>query len=210
MKNLTIANIIDSASKNRSYNSDNINNRRKYIDIIVKRIKEIANEKSITDKNQLKKEIICVRQLLQAVYTVMVSYTNMKGIAFRLQVNEDLYLKGDLSKIKQVCFNLVKNAAEAIQHNYGEIFLSCYSENKYVVIEVEDNGIGMDQTEVERMGEPFYTNKESGTGLGVMVTKSIIHEHNGLIDFESIKNQGTKVRVKLPKEERDLMNCAKK
>ena len=187
---------------------------KEYMNLVLSELSRA--ESIITDylqfakKNQLKKEIICVRQLLQAVYTVMVSYTNMKGIIFRLQVNEELYLKGDLSKIKQVCFNLVKNAAEAIQHNYGEIFLSCYSEKKYVVIEVEDNGIGMDQTEVERMGEPFYTNKESGTGLGVMVTKSIIHEHNGLIDFESIKNQGTKVKVKLPKEEGDLVNCAKK
>lgn len=152
-------------------------------------------------KNQLKKEIIFVPQLLQAVYTVMVSYTNMKGIIFRLLIKEDLHIKGDLSKIKQVCFNLVKNAAEAIQHKHGEIFLSCYSEDNFVVIEIEDNGIGMDQAEVDRMGEPFYTNKETGTGLGVMVTKSIIHEHNGIIAFESIKNKGTRVKVKLPREE---------
>lgn len=161
-------------------------------------------------KNQLKKEIICLQQFLQAVYTVMVSYTNMRGINFRLQVNEELYFKGDLSKIKQVCFNLVKNAAEAIEHKNGEIFLSGYSESDYVVIEIEDNGIGMEQAEVDRMGEPFYTNKESGTGLGVMVTKSIIHEHNGLIVFESTKHQGTRVKVKFPKEEGNSMNCAKK
>lgn len=160
-------------------------------------------------KNQLKKEIICVPQLLQTVYTVMMSFTNMKGIMFRLQIKEDLYCKGDLSKIKQVCFNLVKNAAEAIQHKNGEIFLSCYSEDLFIVIDIEDNGIGMEQAEVERMGEPFYTNKESGTGLGVMVTKSIIHEHNGLIIFESIKNQGTRVKVKLPREEGNRTNYTK-
>ena len=193
---------------------DSTDSNKEYMKLVLTELDRA--ESIITDylqfakKNQQNEESIALSQLLQAVHTVMGSYTNMKGIIFRLLIKEELYIKGDLSKIKQVCFNLVKNAAEAIQHENGLIYLSCYSSGNYAVIEIEDNGTGMERAEVERIGEAFYTNKESGTGLGVMVTKSIIHEHAGFIKYESIKNQGTKVKVMLPKDDENLVNYAKK
>jgi len=158
----------------------------------------ITDYLQLAKKNQMQKEVIQMCEVLQAVYTVMSSYTNMKGIVLQLHIGEELYFQGDRSKITQACFNLVKNAAEAIQHSNGHILLSCYAEDGYAVIEVKDNGVGMEQTEIARIGEAFYTNKESGTGLGVMVTKSIVQEHNGIIVYESEKGQGTKVKIKLP------------
>lgn len=193
---------------------DSNDSNKEYMKLVLSELDRA--ESIITDylqfakKNQQSKEIICISQLLQAVHTVMTSYTNMKGIVFQVHVKEELYIKGDLSKIKQVCFNLVKNSAEAIEHENGLINLSCSSSGNYVVIEIEDNGVGMEQAEVERIGEAFYTNKESGTGLGVMVTKSIIQDHDGFIEYTSTKNKGTKVKVMLPKYDENLVNSAKK
>lgn len=148
--------------------------------------------------NQIKKKI-SVTSMLKNVHSVMSSYTNMSGIVLLLETEEDLFIEGDENKMKQVCYNLIKNAAEAITHNRGKIILRVFSRSDNAVIEIIDNGIGMDTQERIRVGEPFYTSKETGTGLGVMVTKAIITDHRGAINYESEKGIGTTVRIIIPK-----------
>ncbi|WLR47845.1 ATP-binding protein [Halobacillus litoralis] len=68
-----------------------------------------------------------------------------------------------------------------------------------LTLSVRDNGPGLTPQELAKIGEPFFTTKEKGTGLGVMVTKKIVSDLNGEISYESQKGSGTKVTVTLPK-----------
>ena len=76
--------------------------------------------------------------------------------------------------------------------------MNCYHVNQFVYIEIKDNGLGMDEGEMKRIGVPFYTNKEAGSGLGVMVSKKIIADHGGTIQYYSKKGEGTKVLINIP------------
>ena len=161
-------------------------------------------EKIITDYLHLAKRyhveqsVISVTDMLKNVYSVMHSYTNINSVSLQLEIEEEMYIVGDQNKIKQVFYNIIKNSTEAIQRGDGLITIRAYQNNRMAVIEVEDNGIGMTQQELMRIGEAFYTNKETGTGLGVMVTKSIIQEHGGTLLYDSEKNKGTTVTIRIP------------
>ena len=72
------------------------------------------------------------------------------------------------------------------------------SEENAVILEVEDTGFGMDEEVLEKIGMPFFTTKESGTGLGLSVCARIIKNHNGKSTITSKVGQGTKVRISFP------------
>jgi len=104
----------------------------------------------------------------------------------------------DKIKIKQVLKNLLNNSIEAIGENHGEIRVKVKKSAGRVVIEVSDNGIGMDETEFSRAFEVDYSTKEIGTGLGLFIVKRIVELHKGHIDIHSQKHKGTRVILDLP------------
>lgn len=159
----------------------------------------ITDYLNLAKKNKRLDSVFAVSDMLETVYSVMSIYTDIKGIELTLKKEEELYIFGDISKMKQVCYNIIKNGVEAITHSHGKIALRCYSKGKDAIIEIIDNGNGMEKQELLRVGEPFYTNKENGTGLGIMITKAIVEEHNGIIQFESEKDIGTKVTMIIEK-----------
>jgi signal transduction histidine kinase len=108
-------------------------------------------------------------------------------------------------EMEQVFLNLLKNAAQAMAANPPErkptITLRLKRQDRYAVIEVEDNGLGMDETVRRRVFEPFFTTKEPGvgTGLGLSVSYMIITQnHKGLISVQSTPGLGTLFRIQLP------------
>lgn len=104
-------------------------------------------------------------------------------------------------QINQVFLNILDNAIFAIEKE-GDIFIRTKTDDKYVVIEIEDTGKGMSQENVKKIFEPFYTTKSvgEGTGLGMSISYKVIQNHNGIIEVESEVGKGTKFIVKLPKE----------
>ncbi|WP_040949940.1 ATP-binding protein [Gorillibacterium massiliense] len=102
------------------------------------------------------------------------------------------------NQLKQVFINLLKNSIEAMPEG-GEIRirLSMDSQNR-VRFRFVDEGCGISQEQLERIGEPFYTNKESGTGLGLMVSQRIIANHKGVMYIKSELNKGTCIDIVLP------------
>ncbi len=110
------------------------------------------------------------------------------------------------SKIQQVLFNLIKNAAESMHsearnNKSPELIFRLHQKEKMVCIEIEDNGPGMDTATRKRIFEPFFTTKsvDQGTGLGLSVSYFIIvDDHNGEMKVESMPGKGTKFIIKLP------------
>lgn len=134
---------------------------------------------------------------LRHVAGILVPLANLQGGTIELKLQEGLYVLGSPAKFKQAFINLIKNSVESL-HEEGLITVSAWKSGQHIIISVKDNGEGMKPSELSRLGEPYYSNKTKGTGLGLMVTFRIVEAMNGTIQFYSKKGQGTEVVVKLP------------
>lgn len=128
---------------------------------------------------------------------ILAPMANLQGGDIRVQVSDNLYISGNSSKLKQAFVNIVKNSIEALD-GAGTIEIWAYSESGEIVIHVKDDGAGMDEYELSRLGEPYFSSKTKGTGLGLMVTFRIIEVMRGKIEFKSRKGSGTEAIVRFP------------
>ncbi|MGE6298037.1 ATP-binding protein [Guptibacillus hwajinpoensis] len=146
--------------------------------------------------------------LLQHVVALLKSQAILKNIVIRTQYECDHFpILGEENQLKQVFVNVVKNAIEAMPDG-GTIFVKVKeNEKKEAVITIADQGVGIPEHQLPRIGEPFYTLKENGTGLGLMVSFSIIDNHNGRMRLTSVEGEGTTVEVILPVYEKKLVNA---
>jgi PAS domain S-box-containing protein len=111
--------------------------------------------------------------------------------------HNDLFILGERHQLKQVFLNIIKNAVEAMPA-HGKICVSVTAKFEEISISIQDNGTGMSEDQIQKIGEPFYTTKENGTGLGLMVSYRIIETHNGKITIESELNKGTTFTITFP------------
>ncbi|MFE4240982.1 ATP-binding protein [Peribacillus butanolivorans] len=105
--------------------------------------------------------------------------------------------RGNIQHFKQCFINLIKNGIEAMP-NGGELSIVSYENNFDIIIEISDNGIGMNKEQINRFGEPYYSCKEKGTGLGSMLAVKTIQTMNGTLNINSVSNKGTTITVTLP------------
>jgi two-component system sensor histidine kinase HydH len=106
----------------------------------------------------------------------------------------------DASMITQALINVFQNAIEAME-NRGIMIVNLKEENRYAVIEVKDNGCGIDEKDMPHLFNPFFTLKNYGTGLGLSQVKKIIDQHGGEIKILSSKGEGTRFIIQLPKND---------
>ncbi|HJV45085.1 MAG TPA: HAMP domain-containing sensor histidine kinase, partial [Bacillota bacterium] len=111
--------------------------------------------------------------------------------------DQDLWIWCDENSLKQVFINLIKNSLEAMQDG-GYVHLITKRENDKIVIQVVDQGCGIPKDKLTLIGKPFYTTKENGTGLGMMISYNIIEQHQGQIHIQSEIEQGTTFTITLP------------
>ncbi len=105
---------------------------------------------------------------------------------------------GDRNQLKQVFINILKNAIEAMPLG-GEVKVDIVErDDTHLVVRFMDQGEGIAPEHLDKLGEPFYTTKEKGTGLGLMVSYNIIREHQGEINISSHPGKGTTVEVVIP------------
>lgn len=97
----------------------------------------------------------------------------------------------DRIRIRQMLLNLLKNAWEAVPVPGGNISVSAFPEGSGIRIDIQDNGCGISEEQQATIFQPFFTTKESGTGLGLAVSKQIAQAHHGDISLESTPGQGT-------------------
>ena len=143
---------------------------------------------------------IDITLLLDDLCSNIEPFLTEKSVHFMFDVeDEEVFIKGDYDRLKQVFINLIKNSMESIpKDRIGIIKLRMIKKRKNIEIIIEDNGIGMNKETLNKIGEPFYTTKQKGTGLGVKLSKEIIELHKGTIKYSSILNTGTIVKVTLP------------
>lgn len=139
-----------------------------------------------------------VRNVLQDVFALMNSEALLHNIEFRVSFTEDQCLIScEENQLKQVFINLLKNAIEAMPGG-GEIHILIAHKREHISITITDEGTGIPDEMIPKIGDPFFTGKETGTGLGIMVSQRIINSHRGTMDIKSQVNVGTTIHVMLP------------
>ena len=107
----------------------------------------------------------------------------------------------DRAQLKQAFYNVIKNALQAMRSG-GILRIRTEADDTNVVVSFIDSGVGIAPEQIGQLFEPYFTTKEGGTGLGLMIVQRIVREHGGTIEVESDKGRGTTFRIKLPIHER--------
>lgn len=181
-------------------NSDS--DSRQYYDIMLSelnRIETILGELLVLAKPQsgrYKPQDVSV--ILQEVISLLATQAIMQSVNIQTDIRDDAILVScDRNQIKQVFVNVIKNAIEAMPDG-GDVLIRLFRDGETVVIEFYDQGPGIPPDQLQKLGEPFYTTKDKGTGLGLMVSHKILTDHGGSLKLESEPGVGTCVRILLP------------
>jgi len=184
-------------------NDDPDNPYKEYTNVLeseLKRIDQIISEYLILAKPQAStQQQLNIHHLLNEVMILFGPEMNNRQIAVTVHSEASkTEILGEENLLKQLFINLIKNAMEAVSQE-GLIQIIIENPNdQNVTIRIKDNGIGMSNDVISKVFEPFYTTKENGTGLGMMISKKIISDHGGNISLESEEGVGTTFSVKLP------------
>lgn len=175
---------------------------RDYADIMyseLERIESITNEMLAFSKPHVTQfKPYNIQVLVDGVISLLSSQSLMHNVRFHVDFNHgDALILCEPDRLRQVLINLFKNAMDAMRGG-GEVSIRTWLVKEQLHIAVVDHGKGMDPETLRRIGEPFYTTKSNGTGLGVMVCQRIVESHNGFMAWESEMGKGTTVTITLP------------
>ncbi|MCL6548085.1 MAG: PAS domain S-box protein [Alicyclobacillus sp.] len=175
---------------------------RRYFEIMqqeLNRIQEILDELLTLAKPAAVQWVTeDIRLALQEVVTLMNPQAILHGVVIETEFAEDVPpLRCDVNRLKQVFINVIKNAIEAMRGG-GTLTVRTRWQAGWVEVAFIDDGPGMPDDILRRLGEPFLTTKERGTGLGLMLSRRIVDSHGGRLSVHSRLGQGTTVSIRLP------------
>ena len=178
--------------------SEDKNSYYKIINDELSRIEQISSELLILarphSENRSTHNIV---QIVLDIKLLLEPQALIKKINILIDTTDpEIFIECEETKIKQIFINLIKNAIEVMDK--GKIHIHIKKFNNHVKIDIMDEGPGMSKELLEKIGEPFYTTKEKGTGLGLMICYKIVESHNGAISVQSKEGYGTKFTISLP------------
>ncbi|MFD2611709.1 ATP-binding protein [Paenibacillus gansuensis] len=132
------------------------------------------------------------------VAKVLTSYANLEGVEISTTCAPELAVMGDRSKFRQSIINIAKNGIEAMESLGGNLEITAGKQQGQVMLRIRDNGNGMNKEQISRLGTPYFSTKEKGTGLGTMVSYTIIQSMMGKISVNSEPGKGTEYVILLP------------
>ncbi len=136
--------------------------------------------------------------VIKNVVSLLEFEARKKNVRLTFECNQEIIqIECDENRLKQVFLNFIKNGIEAMP-NGGELHVKTIIHENNVQISIHDTGVGISKEKLKKLGEPFYTTKKNGNGLGLMVSFKIIESHNGKVFVESEPNKGTTFNILLP------------
>lgn len=175
----------------------------KYLPIMLEeleRIELIISELLMLAKPQaVQMKMMDLSVILHDVVLLLGAQAMLQNIEIHMNKYDSRFLiRCDPGQMKQVFINFLKNAIESMKDG-GMIKVELHSpDEKVAVVRISDQGCGIPKEQLRLIGEPFYSTKEAGTGLGLLVSHKIIEHHEGRIVIESEMNVGTTIEVTLP------------
>nr|WP_282597795.1 BA3702 family sensor histidine kinase [Bacillus cytotoxicus] len=174
-----------------------------YIDVM---LSEISQMESITSQFMAmsKPQVLSIdfhqiQTLIEEVVTFILPTAIMHSVHIIMDHTAVIpEIQCDGNQLKQVFINILKNAIEAMPDGGNIFFQTEALDSEFICIRIIDEGCGIPENRISRLGEPFYSLKEKGTGLGLMICYKIIEEHQGKLQILSEVNNGTTVEIYLP------------
>ncbi|MED4130271.1 ATP-binding protein [Shouchella miscanthi] len=140
-----------------------------------------------------------LNETAREVVALLTPYAQERSIQLTIGTCEQAIVNGNENKVKQALMNFVKNGIEA--SNEGDtVTIQLDRLKDRAQIEINDNGVGMSRQQLKQLGTAYFTTKESGNGIGTMVSIRIVEMMNGMVTFKSKPGKGTKVVLSLPIE----------
>lgn len=116
-------------------------------------------------------------------------------------------VEADRNQIKQIFFNLLKNARQAMKPG-GTIKVAATSDDEFVYLRIGDNGSGIAEEDLPRIFQPYFSTKEGGHGLGMMIVERIMRDHGGQVGIDSKRGKGTVITLHFPQKHRRIRMLA--
>jgi signal transduction histidine kinase len=160
----------------------------------------IRRIRSFIQPAALKKELVDLRGVIDEVCALVEPEARRGNIDIFKPTTSDtpIWVLGDAVQLSQVLFNLLRNAMESVvKGQIRSIRLDLRQDNRDIYLEVHDTGLGLSETAAEQAGDPFYTTKISGLGLGLSISKTILAQFNGSLILKNTA-QGACARITLP------------
>ena len=142
-----------------------------------------------------------VQEMIEDVVVLLKTQASLNGSKIIWHIDEGQEVYCDRSQIKQVLINLVKNAYEAMTDG-GNIEIRVSSINDNTVIKIIDQGPGVSEEIIHKLDEPFFTTKQNGTGLGLMIANQILARHDGKLEVYANKEKGSTFQIMMPKHKK--------
>ena len=164
------------------------------------RINDIVSEFMVIAKPQVVNfEMKDLRKTLHGVISLLDTQAILSKVQIHTEIIDDdiPLINCEENQLKQVFINILKNAIEAMTGG-GDIIIQMKVDDNKIIIRFIDEGCGISEERLPMLGEPFYTTKEKGTGLGLMVCHKIIEAHRGTLHIKSQIDAGTTVDLILP------------
>ena len=160
-----------------------------------KRINQLITELlNATRFAELNYQPISINVILDEALELAKDRIALTHIQIEKNYSEDICdIQADKEKVKIAFLNMIVNAVEAIDGDGGVLKINTKAENSKCVVEICDNGIGMDKESLSKLFEPYFTTKQKGNGLGLTNTQNIILNHKGTIEVESAPGKGTTI-----------------
>jgi two-component system NtrC family sensor kinase len=143
-----------------------------------------------------------INVVVEEALSLLANQIALQEITLEKRLNQLPPIVADPMQLRQVFLNIILNACEAM-HNEGVLTVTTALANKRkkaVRVEVADTGVGIDEKDLPKIFDPFFTSKEKGTGLGLSVVYGIINSHQGTIEVDSKAGEGTSITITLPTE----------
>jgi signal transduction histidine kinase len=129
-------------------------------------------------------------------------FAENKGVDLFVNELADVRVMGDELKLRRMLWNILENGIKYTQKG-GAVTVSSFTNNGYACINVQDNGVGISEEDIQYIFDRFYRadrsrKRESGSGLGLSISKWIAEAHNGAIEVQSKPSVGSQFSIKLP------------
>lgn len=151
----------------------------------------------LSKQGEAVRERVDVAAALREGLALLDAEARAKGVELAVDVADGLFVTGDPSRLPAVWTNLVTNALAAVAEG-GTIRVGARREGDSVVLDVADDGAGIDPAILPRIWEPFFSGRRDGAGLGLSLVRAITEQHGGEVAAESDPGRGTRMRVRLP------------
>lgn len=160
----------------------------------------IRRIRSFIQPASLKKELVDLRGVIDGVFALLEPEIRQSGIEIDRPAppGQAIWVLGDAVQLSQVLFNVVRNAMESIaQVQTRRIRLDIRQVDRDIMLEVNDTGSGLSEAAAEQAGDPFYTTKLSGLGMGLSISKTILGQYGGRLSLKNTE-QGACAQIVLP------------